>query len=264
MEKKYELTDETITTTFGTVLHRIKALRGLGFGFVKVGDLGGYIEKESNLSHCGNAWVYDNAQVWGDAVVSDYALVSGDAQVQGNARVCGDAQVRGNAVISDNAVVSGNSLVYDNAVVSGNARILDYAWISGDAMVCDNAVISGNTGAYDNTQACNNGTELYSDAKAIHDAVVFDIARVCGVARVCGNAHVYGNALISSDDDLCTFDNKDITAFKTTDGKVNVVCNDFIGTLDGFRAKAGETHATELLMIADLIENKLAKSGNEQ
>ncbi|AGF87662.1 Uncharacterised protein [Streptococcus suis] len=29
----------------------------ISFGSVEVGDLGGYIEKEENLSHDGNAWV---------------------------------------------------------------------------------------------------------------------------------------------------------------------------------------------------------------
>jgi len=45
------------------------------------GQLGGYIEKESNLSQVGDAWVSGNARVSGDA------QVSGDAWVSGNARV---------------------------------------------------------------------------------------------------------------------------------------------------------------------------------
>ena len=59
-------------------LFRIKAL--ISFGDVKEGDLGGYIEKEGNLSQSGNAWVYGNACVSGDARVSgdaDYATVHG-------------------------------------------------------------------------------------------------------------------------------------------------------------------------------------------
>ena len=59
--KKYELTDDTITKPNGDVLHRIKAVRD--FGNVKIGDVGGYIEKEENLSHDGDAWVFGDAQV---------------------------------------------------------------------------------------------------------------------------------------------------------------------------------------------------------
>ena len=80
--KKYEFTGETKRVELWNrtaTLHRIKAT--VEFGFVKVGELGGWIEKEENLSHEGKAWVC------GDAEVCD------DANVWGNAKVCGDAEV---------------------------------------------------------------------------------------------------------------------------------------------------------------------------
>ena len=86
--KKFKLTSEFIVDISGVKLFRIKAL--IEFGNVKAGDLGGYIEKEENLSHMGNAWVSGNARVSGDARVSGNAQVSGDAQVFGDARVSGD------------------------------------------------------------------------------------------------------------------------------------------------------------------------------
>ena len=70
--KKYELTEETVTV-YGKTLYRIRAVRD--FGSVKTGEFGGYIEKEENLSHFGDAWV------------------SGDARVSGNAWVYGNAEV---------------------------------------------------------------------------------------------------------------------------------------------------------------------------
>ena len=86
--KKFEFTGETKTISlfFRTAtLHRIRAVAE--FGLVKIGDLGGWIEKEENLSHEGKAWVWGNAKVCGDAEVC------GDAKVWGNAKVCGDAEV---------------------------------------------------------------------------------------------------------------------------------------------------------------------------
>lgn len=74
--KKYELTGEC-KVYFGVTLRRIKSL--IDFSDVKKGELGGFIEKEENLSHGGDAWVY------------------GNARVSGNARVYGDAWVSGNA-----------------------------------------------------------------------------------------------------------------------------------------------------------------------
>ena len=68
--KKYEFTGETkeIRLLFRTAtLHRIRAT--VAFGIVEVGDLGGWIEKEENLSHEGKAWVWGNAEVCGNAKV---------------------------------------------------------------------------------------------------------------------------------------------------------------------------------------------------
>ena len=71
--KKYEFTVETIEV-LGRVLHRIKAIRN--FGYVKAGALGGFIEKEENLSHEGNCWVCDDAYVCGNAKVYGNAEIS--------------------------------------------------------------------------------------------------------------------------------------------------------------------------------------------
>ena len=85
--KKYELTNEYITY-LGRKLYRIKALKN--FGNVKIGELGGYIEKEDNLSQDGNAWVYGDARVCGEAIVKDNAIVKDKAWVCGNTIVFGD------------------------------------------------------------------------------------------------------------------------------------------------------------------------------
>ena len=58
MKNKYELTDET-KNFCDITLHRICALRDIPSAGVKSGDLGGWIEKESNLSEYGNAKVMD-------------------------------------------------------------------------------------------------------------------------------------------------------------------------------------------------------------
>ena len=63
--KKYEFTGETkeIRLLFRTAtLHRIRAT--VAFGIVEVGDLGGWIEKEENLSHEGKVWVCGDAEVF--------------------------------------------------------------------------------------------------------------------------------------------------------------------------------------------------------
>ena len=104
MEKKYKLTEETIKV-YGSILHRIEALRD--FGDVKKGNKGGFIEKEENLSQSGDCWVYHDAVVYGDAEVYDDAKVFEDARIYGNAKVCGIAWVFDNAQVYGNTVVCG-------------------------------------------------------------------------------------------------------------------------------------------------------------
>jgi hypothetical protein len=89
MEKKFELTKKYVVNELGTKLYQIKCTKT--FEYAKEGELGGYIEREVNLSQEGNAWVYGNAQVSGNAQVFGNALVSGNAQVSGNACLKSDA-----------------------------------------------------------------------------------------------------------------------------------------------------------------------------
>ncbi len=66
--KKYKLTKNT-KEYFGKTLYQIEAV--VSFGSIVKGELGGWIEKEENLSQVyGNAWVSGDAQVSGDARVS--------------------------------------------------------------------------------------------------------------------------------------------------------------------------------------------------
>lgn len=124
--KKFELTTESITNEAGKKLFRIKAL--IDFGDVKAGELGGYVEKEGNVSQDDNAWVSGDAEVFGNA------KVYGDARAYDNAKVYGDARVFGNVWVADNAWVFGDAEVSGNAWVSGDARVsgdADYALVQG-------------------------------------------------------------------------------------------------------------------------------------
>ena len=86
MTKKYEFTGMT-KDFLGITLKQIRALVTIS-GVVTAGDVGGWVESESNLSQVsGNAWVYGNALVYGNA------KVYGDAWVSGNALVYGDSSL---------------------------------------------------------------------------------------------------------------------------------------------------------------------------
>ena len=98
MNAKYEFVEgDEKEIAPGVVVKRIRALAAISATIfspaVAPGDLGGYIQQESNLEVYGNAWVYGDAWVYGNA------RVYGSAWVYGNARVCGDARVYRNGLI---------------------------------------------------------------------------------------------------------------------------------------------------------------------
>lgn len=112
---KYELTEETKEIN-GVTLHRIKRIED--------GVLGGFIEKEENLSqNRGNAWVEDEACVYGNARVFGNALVSNSAIVCGNAEVGNRAKIYDNAVVKGDTEINGDAEIFGNAVLDLNIKI---------------------------------------------------------------------------------------------------------------------------------------------
>lgn len=165
IEKKYILTSETEKIN-GTILYRIVAIRD--FGDVKKGDLGGWIEKEENLSHDGDCWVYDEAMVWGNARIFDNAKVKEFSWVFESAQVYSHAQLCGHAFIFGHAEVYGCSCILGDAQIFGHARILGKTKICEFATICDNAKIFGNV-------------------------------------QVGGDAEIYGDAIVENDSDFIVF-----------------------------------------------------------
>jgi len=92
--KKYELLrNKTKEALGGTLLYQIHALRDISDA-VKMGDCGGYVASESNLSHSGKSWIYDNMQVnkrksivWFSNVGSEYGTLTVAARPDGDAYV---------------------------------------------------------------------------------------------------------------------------------------------------------------------------------
>lgn len=184
-------------------IYRIIAVKD--FGGVRVGDKGGYIEKESNLSHEGNCWVKSDGIVYDNAVVSDNAKVHG--RVFDNARVCDNARVYGinamiyeNAIIKDNAKIHGgeilgNAVVSDRTNIYDNVEVFDNSCIKGEATIYDNACIYGNAVIEDCASIFGNA-RVYGNARVCDYACVSGDAVVCGDAKVLDNAKVYGIAYI--------------------------------------------------------------------
>ena len=61
--KKYEFTGETRVLSSTTILHKIRAVIDIPSAGVNAGDIGGWIESDSNLSHDYDAWVDGDAHI---------------------------------------------------------------------------------------------------------------------------------------------------------------------------------------------------------
>ena len=209
--KKYEFTGETkqVELLLRTViLHRIRAVTD--FGMVKAGELGGWIEKEENLSQEGKAWISDEAEVYGNAKISDNAHVADNAKVYDEAKVQSYALVYGNAEISDNAKVGGYTKVHGNVKIYGNAKI----W--GNAVVCDN-------------------TNVYENARIYENVKVQENARICGEAEVYSENHILIIGPVGRKHFFITF-------FRDKDNEITVECANQSQKIDKFMEKVTLLH----------------------
>ncbi|ETS13405.1 hypothetical protein [Bartonella quintana] len=78
-----------------TNLYRIKALKD--FSEVKADNLGDFIEKERNLSHEDNCWVYEDPWVY------DHTRIYENSKVNNDSKVC--CQAYGNVVAFGTAFI---------------------------------------------------------------------------------------------------------------------------------------------------------------
>lgn len=183
MEKKYILTNDTRVVR-GKTLYRIRAIKD--FDNVRKGNLGGFIEKEENLSHEGKCWIYGDACILDDAMVFDNAKVYDDACIYDNARIYDNAIIFGAAHIFGNVCVYNASKVYGQAHIYDNVRIYDNAQVYGSATICEN-------------------TKIFDNAQVYGNAYILGYARIFGNASIYGSAYVYGNTYIR--DNVCVYDN---------------------------------------------------------
>ena len=153
--QKYEITD--IAHEKYPFLHRIRALRDIG-SEVKAGDLGGFVESESNLSFepGDDAWIFHDAIAAGEgcvdqgsilrdrAVVCGCASVSHKTEMSGDSRAEDDAYIRG-ASLSRCARVSGNGMILQSTntkampILTGNCAV--YGRVIGDVTLTGTAVV---------------------------------------------------------------------------------------------------------------------------
>ena len=159
--KKYEITE--LAHEKYPFLHRIRALRDIG-DKVKAGDLGGFVESESNLS----SEPGDDAWIFGDAIA------------------CGNSYVDKGSRLFGNVVVCGNAYITQESALSGDARAEDDAYIRGSDL-CGHARVSGNS-------MILNLPERRTAPILSEHCVVY--------GKVVGDVHLSGTAVVLSSEDI--------------------------------------------------------------
>lgn len=140
---KYMLSEDTKKIIVGDdkiTLHRIIATSN--FADVTIGDKGGWVASERNLSQAGLSWIYDDSTVFSDAVVSGDAVVQLDSVISGQASITDRTIISRNSKVSGSVAISGDSYLTDDAVVTGslvikNSLIMGPREISGSGYIKD-------------------------------------------------------------------------------------------------------------------------------
>jgi carbonic anhydrase/acetyltransferase-like protein (isoleucine patch superfamily) len=211
MSKKYELVDPidfNIGRREPIKLYRVRALRELLLPHslfdgvrcrerqvVKVGELGGYIQSEDNLSHDDNCWVDEeahvigNARIYDDVYVHGNSLVNHHADIRDKCRIAGYSQVSVEAKLRGNVVTYGHSCIGDHALVEGNVSVGDGASIIGYATVRGDVRISDYSGVSDYARL-DGSISLSDHSEVIGHSTVFGNVILQDHARVAFDAHV--------------------------------------------------------------------------
>ncbi len=103
------------------------------FGNVKRGDFGGFVQSLCNISN--EAWIADDAKVYGDALIKGRAIASGNCIIKDRAVVSKHSRIKDNAIVQDNTKIFGWAKIYGNAVISKYGQVSQHASISGNAEV---------------------------------------------------------------------------------------------------------------------------------
>ena len=196
---------EDSITVDGHVLHRIQADRDIPFHGVKVGDIGGWVEKPNNLQD--DAWV--TGYLYGDAVACGNALIEGkvfgNAYVQKSARigqyakVFDNANIGGDAHINDHAVVCGNARISDHAVIMHNAVVYGHARVYGCAKIYNHVIVSGNAYIGGASKLMNN-VIVEGGVTIGYNVVIKDRVIVKGYGYITDRTYIYGDLIINSED----------------------------------------------------------------
>ena len=182
MEQKYKiLQDETIRHE-GRTLYRIQAVKD--FNDVKLGDRGGWIQQEENLSQDGLCWLYNDTKAY------DNARVEKNATLRDNVQAFGNAYIGGNVKCSENVIIKDDAKVFDDVILQYFVQVYENARLSDRVVASKHAHIHGDT-------------MLSGDVYVGDNVNIYGHAQLTGLTYVEDNVTIFGDVTLGSDDIIC-------------------------------------------------------------
>ena len=214
MRKYILLKNESIQHN-GRTLYRIQSVKA--FDGVDVGDKGGYVESEDNLSQDDDCWLYNEAKSYDSAVVRgnavmchnseacDYAVVEGNVSVRFNVKIGGHSYVADNVTLSGNVYISGNVSITDEVQIYGDdITISDGVCISEFATIFENVKLSGSAYINGHTNIGGN-VKISGNVTLSGNSFIADDVNIFGDTIIAAEESMVGDAVISSNNDYITF-----------------------------------------------------------
>lgn len=133
---KYELLEEDTIEIESHKLYRIRALTKFRDD-VEPGDLGGYIDKTSTLSHQNECWVDCNSKVYNDVKIDGNVSIV-DSEIDNLCRINGDIAIC-RARLSDDVIIMKNAIILGCKI--SNKVILDGTLDLSECSISDNVLI---------------------------------------------------------------------------------------------------------------------------
>lgn len=182
--KKYKLIkNDSINVPYKNTFKKLYCIEACkefecGGEMIHIGDKGGYIESEDNLSQNGNCWVFPFSVVYGtkarilnNACIMDHSIVD-------------DSTICDNSIITMYTTISNNSLI-ENSIIYGMVVIND-SWI------CDNTIITGRD--FISRKFTKINSSIISNNARIYGGIFKEIF-IEGSYSICNNKHIFTKAV---------------------------------------------------------------------
>jgi hypothetical protein len=253
MIRKFEFTSEQKVITHTTSVRRIRALIDIpGIG-VKVGDLGGFIMSNENLSHEGDCWVFDDAVVHGL-----FTRITGNARIYGHAVVESGSMIANGVVVADHAHVIQGDIQGESIFIRGEV-VLESSIIKGTSVVLEGKAKISNIKLKDTVKQIHIGEQAIVKNDKKHTLNIWgSFLTISGNAQLLDVYSISGRSILIDQDAIVkngvmiTGTNVSLVGASCLDGKIDIAHNvEITECVSIFHTSNEHTHIENVILKGD-------------